>query len=83
MKKIKLSSMAIATLKALGVKKFDEDNYYQILNFLLVSIKRVQEDPEECDDGKNLKISMLESVIKEISATEELDFKRINEELAE
>ncbi len=78
-----LSTMAIATLKALGIKHFDEDNYYQIINYLLVTIKGVQEDPDECDSNKNLKISMLEAVIKEVSDAEELDFKKINEGLNE
>lgn len=78
-----LSTMAIATLKALGIKHFDEDNYYQIINYLLVTIKGVQEDPDECDSNKNLKISMLEAVIKEVSDAEELEFKKINEGLNE
>lgn len=80
-----LKDETIEILKAIGVKELTEDNYYQVLNYILVQINKIQDRGVLFKDlgamDQNM-VNTLEFAIADISGNgEELDFDSINKKL--
>ena len=76
-----LNKQSINILKALDVHQFSEDNFYQVINYLLFIIDNIQKDEKISSNTKTIQIRMIESVIEDISFDEEIDFEKVTAEL--